>query len=135
MSALPERTRTRANGLAVVGTGLHVVLGLALFAGYVYYVPAAKKVFNEFGLTLPWITQSVLRLSSWVAEHQLALVLVIGLLAVIDFLVIWALGRRGMFSLPVLWIVVVALLLFGIGALTTYAIESTMTNLREGLAG
>ncbi len=134
MIAIPERTRTRANGLAVVGTALHAILGLALFAGYVYYVPAAKKVFDEFGLKLPLVASNVIWLSDWVVEHQRLLVVVIGGCVVADFVVIWAIGRRGLFSLPVLWVLSVALLIVGTGAITTYAIESAMRQLREGLA-
>ncbi len=131
---VPERVRTRAAGLAVVGTALHALFGLALFAGYAWYVPAAKRTFDQFGLRVGWLTADVVRVADWVADWRGQLVPLLGLFGALDFALIWLLARRGPFAAPLLWLVGVALLLVGAGALTTYAIEVPMAKLREGLA-
>jgi len=35
----------------------------------VMIIPKFKKIFDEFGLTLPWATQTLIRISTWVSEY------------------------------------------------------------------
>jgi type II secretory pathway component PulF len=130
----PPDDRERGYGLALVGTALHAALVLALLAGFVVFVPRAKRTFDEFGLQVPRLTQTVIRVSNWIAEYWWALVPLFGVLAVIDFLLILWLARRGRFSAPAAWVVAVGLFLVGVGAVVAFAVQEPMIRLREGLA-
>jgi type IV pilus assembly protein PilC len=135
MSTTRESDGSRGFALAVVGTAVHAALVLALFAGYVVFVPRAKRTFDEFGLQLPWLTQTVIRLSNWIAEYWWATLPVFGLLGIADFALTRWLARRGGFSTPAaMWVVAVGLFLVGVGAVTVFAVQEPMIKLREGLA-
>jgi type II secretory pathway component PulF len=133
MSTAEQTRRTRGLGLAVFGALTHAGLALALFGLLVWYVPAAKRTFDEYGLALPLATQSVIRLSNWVAGHWWALgpFLVFG--AVGNFVLLRLLGREGRFG-PLVWIAGGTLVLGAAVALTVVTIELPMTKLREALA-
>jgi hypothetical protein len=119
--------------VAVLGTLTHAGPALTLFGLLVWYVPAAKRTFDEYGLALPLATQSVIRLSNWVAAYWWALgpFLVFG--AVGDFVLLRLLGREGRFG-PLVWIAGGMLVLGAAAALTVVTIELPMTRLREALA-
>jgi type IV pilus assembly protein PilC len=136
MSTTPDSADgSRGFALAVVGTAVHAALALVLFAGYVVFVPRAKRTFDEFGLQLPWLTQTVVRLSNWIAEYWWATLPVFGLLGIADFALIRWLARRGGFSAPAaMWVAAVGLFLVGVGAVTLFAVEHPMMKLKEGLA-
>jgi type IV pilus assembly protein PilC len=36
-------------------------------------IPKFKKIFDEFGLTLPWATQTLIKISTWTAEYWLTI--------------------------------------------------------------
>jgi type II secretory pathway component PulF len=129
----PPVDRERSSGLAIVGTVLHGAMVLGLFVLYIASVPRAKKTFDEFGLTLPKVTQYIIRLSNWLAEYWWVLVPFLLLAGVANFLLIRSLGQRSRL-LPVLWVVFVALMLSAIGTMTLVALEIPMVKLREGLA-
>jgi hypothetical protein len=120
-------------GLAIIGTAVHTGLVLALLVLYASYVPAAKRTFDEFGMTLPWLTLSVIRLSNWIAAYWWALIPVFGLTGIVEFVLLMRLGRRG-WILPTIGIALVALWL-GVGIVVTlFSIALPMAKLREGLA-
>ena len=75
----------RPLSFALAGIGTHAVQLFGLLVLYVSYVPRAKRTFDEFGMTLPWLTQSVIRLSNWVSEYWWTLVPVALILGAIDF--------------------------------------------------
>ena len=85
MSTTPPTDQTRGFGLATVGTVVAAVLVLTLFVLYVVRVPSAKKTFDEFGLALPWLTLSVIRVSNWVAEYWWSLAPVLLILGIGHF--------------------------------------------------
>ncbi|HEY1188244.1 MAG TPA: hypothetical protein VGE74_11335 [Gemmata sp.] len=118
---------------AIIGPAVHAVLLFGLLGLYVGRVPAAKRTFDEFGMTLPWVTLTVIRLSNWLCEYGWALVpfVVIGCAA--EFVITWWFGGANR-AAAVLWVVSVAVLLGAFGALTVYSIELPMMKLREGLA-
>ena len=126
-------TPSRAFGLATFGTLAHAVLLLGLFVLYVVYVPAAKKTFDEYGLTLPWATFSAIRLSNWVAGNWWALVPVLVFVGAADFWMTDGLRAHNRFA-AVVWVVGVGLALAAVAALTVFAIELPMMKLKEGLA-
>ncbi len=73
-------------------------------------IPKFKKIFDEFGLTLPWATQTLIKISNWMSEYwwtipmfPMAIYLLIKLIR---------LSRAGNFALDraVLWIPVVGAL-------------------------
>ena len=132
MSNTPP-TPSRGFGLATFGTLAHAVLLLGLFVLYVVYVPSAKKTFDEFGMTLPWLTLSVIRLSNWVADNWWMLVPVLVFVGAADFWMTAGLSAHNR-SAAVLWVVSVGLALAAFAALTVFAIEMPMMKLREGLA-
>jgi type II secretory pathway component PulF len=123
--------------LAWVGTIAHAVLLLGLFVLYVVYVPSAKKTlkktFDEFGLTLHWLTLSVIRLSNWITEYWWALALVLVFVGAADFWMTAELSAHNRFA-AVLWVAGVGFALAAVAALTVFAIELSVTKLKEGLA-
>ena len=131
MSAKPADP-TRGLVLAAIGTALHAGFVLSLFVLYIWFVPARKKTFDEFGLALPWLTQTVIRVSSWIAEYWWATVPLLAFLGVGNFgLLVW-LGRHGLFAK--LWIAGVSLVLVALVVVTLGAMELPMMKLKEGLA-
>ena len=133
MSTAPQTDQTRGFGLATVGTVVPAVLVLTLFVLYVVRVPSAKKTFDEFGLTLPWLTLSVIRVSNWVAEYWWSLGPVLLILGIGHFGLTAALGAHHRFA-AMLWVVGVALFLAALVGLTVFAIELPMMKLKAGLA-
>ncbi|VTS02418.1 General secretion pathway protein F OS=Candidatus Accumulibacter sp. BA-94 GN=epsF_4 PE=4 SV=1 [Gemmata massiliana] len=125
--------RTRGPGLAVFATALHAILLLILAVIYLVRVPAAKKTFDEFGMTLPLMTLSVIRLSNWLVECWWTLVPAIVLLGGLDFFVTWKLDRTSRIS-ALAWVVCPVLLFSLVGGVTAFAIELPMTKLTNALA-
>src|SRR5262249_22107231 len=130
MSTTPPTDQTRSLTLAVVGTLTHAGLVLGLFVVLIVFVPPAKRTFDEFGVTLPWVTQIVIRISNWVAEYWWTTVPVLLLLGACDFVLMAALSAHNRFG-ALVWLVSVALVLAALIALTQWAIESPITKLRE----
>ena len=119
-------------GLAIGGILAHAILVLVLFVLFVSTVPAAKKTFNEYGVALPWVTQSVIRLSNWIADYWFVLAPVVLLAGAADFAVVAVLRARSK-RLSMLWVVLVSLVLTSFIAVTTVALELPKATLREGL--
>lgn len=132
MSAEPP-TRTPGLTLAAAGTLLHAGQLFGLFVLYVWYVPRSKKTFDEFGLALPWLTQTVVKFSNWVCEYWWTLVPVALFLGAGSFALTVILRKSG-WGAAVLWVAGVALVLLVPAAVAVYAIEFPMMKLREGLA-
>src|SRR5262249_1092174 len=132
MSTSLPTNQTRGFGLAIAGVVAHVGLVMALFALLAFIVPAAKRTFDEYGMSLPWITQSVIRVSNWVAAFWWALVPVMLLAGAADFGLLTVLGSRNR-SAALLWIAFASLVLVFAIAVTVMAIELPREKLREGL--
>jgi type II secretory pathway component PulF len=134
MSTTQSPNSSPSFAIATLGAMAHACLLLVLFALYVVYVPAAKKTFDEFGLTLPWLTLNVIRLSMWIAEYWWALAPAALVFGLADLSFLWVLSARSwrasLLGALLLSLVPVAL----IGA-TTFAIELPKAKLREALAG
>ncbi len=133
MSAAPPNGRTWSVTLATVGVLTHAGLTLAIVVLYLGYVMAAKRTFDEFGLMLPWATQTVFRFGNSVAEYWWLLVFAAPLLAAIDFVTTAVIDARSRF-VAVMWTATVALALTTVVAVTVFAIELPRAKLKEGLA-
>lgn len=133
MNTTESTASTRGFVIAVVGTIIPAILVLGLFASYVAYVPRYKRMFDEFGLTLPWITLVVIRVSNWVAGYWWAIVPLLAVAGAGNFMLLNSLARRGWVA-PVTWAAGVSLLLVAIIAATVYAVEAPTMKLMEGLA-
>lgn len=133
MTTPPPARPAPSYGLAIASVVAHVGLLMAVFALYAFIVPAAKRKFDEFGLVLPWLTITVVRLSNWVAEYWWALVPTIPALGAADFgLTAWLSthSRRGALA----WVLCGSLALGSAVAVTTVAIELPSRKLNEALA-
>jgi hypothetical protein len=133
MSTLPSTEQTRDSSLAKFGTGLHTVMTLAVLVFCIWRIPAAKQVFNEYGLTLPLMAQYLIRLSDWLTDHLLMIAVALPLLPIIDFIAIQFCRRWGWFA-QALWIAGIGVLLFTVGILTVAGIELPMMKLKEALS-
>jgi type II secretory pathway component PulF len=133
MSTTPPLKPTRGLGLAIFGTVVHVALVLVLFVLYVSSVPAAKKLFDEFGMTLPLATQAIIRLSNWVAEFWWALVPMFLLFVAADFGLLMVLRGRGKW-LARLWFTSVSIVLGAFVGFTIFAVELPKAKLLDALA-
>lgn len=129
----PTPPPERPLGLAIMGTFGPAMLVLSLFVLYLVHVPAAKRTFDEYAMTLPWLTLKVVRISNWVAEYWWALVPVFAVLGAGNFALLVSLGRRSR-SAARLWIAGIALVLIGFAVVTIVAMELPMMKLRQGLA-
>lgn len=119
--------------IALAGTVVHGGIIIALLAILIVQVPNAKKMFDEFGLTLPWATQALVKLSLWADERLVLLLALLPLFLGIDFLIAWALGRaRRPHQLGWLIAITVGLLLI-VGA-AELSVEMPLMKLREGLS-
>jgi type IV pilus assembly protein PilC len=67
-------------------------------------IPKFKKIFDEFGLTLPWATQTLIKVSNWMADYWWTIPMFP--MAVYLFIKLLRLSRAGNFALDraVLWI-------------------------------
>ncbi|AMV23035.1 hypothetical protein VT84_01395 [Gemmata sp. SH-PL17] len=134
MSAqVPVESRTRGLGFAAFGTALHAVLLLILAVMYLVRVPAAKRTFDEFGMTLPWMTWGVIRLSTWLVECWWTLIPAVALLGWLDFVVIRGLSRTARLN-AIAWVVCPVVPFSLVGGITAFAIELPMTKLTKALA-
>ena len=126
-------TQSFGYGFAAAGTVFHAALVIALFVIMIGFVPNAKKTFDEFGLTLPWLTLTMIRVSNWVVEYWWALVPLLLILGAGDFGLTAALRTHNRTAM-VLWNVAVSLVLIAAIAAALVAIELPMVKLKEGLA-
>jgi type II secretory pathway component PulF len=135
-SAQPIRPSAGRGGpvLAGVGTAVLAVLVLILFGLLVFYVPGAKKTFDEYGMTLPEITRVAIRASHWVAEYWWCAAPFSAMVGAGNFALLYLLGRRGRVA-PAILLAAEAILLGALVTLTVVSIELPMAKLQQGLAG
>jgi hypothetical protein len=112
---------------------MHAALVMGLFVLYVAHVPAAKKTMDEYGVQLPSLTLTVMRISNWVAEYWWVTVPPLVMAGVGDYALIRLLARGGRPLLPVLWVAAVGLLLSAVIVVTIYAVEEPLVMLKRGL--
>src|SRR5437667_853665 len=82
---------------------IFVAVGILTFI-MVAIIPKFKKIFDEFGLTLPWATLTLIRISNWMAEYWWTIPMFpIGLYLMIKLI---RLSRAGNYALErmTLWI-------------------------------
>src|SRR5258708_3804856 len=115
----------RGFGTAIVGTIVPAVLVFGLLVINLVAVPSAKKTFDEYGMTLPWGTQNLIRLSNWVCAYWWMLVPPLVLMGAGNFVLLKALGQRGR-AFARTWIAGVSLSLLGVIALTLVSIALPM---------
>ncbi len=126
---------TRHLWVAIIGTTIHLVSVAGLFVMYLTYIPRMKKFFDEFGLTLSWLTLNVIRISIWVCEYWWAL-MPIALLALIAQYAVLAYADRHSkrIVLKILWVVGIAAMLLAVAIVSFLSIQQTMIKLQEGLS-
>ncbi len=71
---------------------IHGILGLTLFTSLLALVPRFARLFREFALLLPGLTEAVLVVSAWVNQYVAVAVLALMGATALDALVLWALG-------------------------------------------
>jgi type II secretory pathway component PulF len=119
--------------LSIFGAVLHTTLSSILLLLYVWRVPAVKKMCDEFGLTLPWSTQTIFRISSWLSGNLAVASLILLFMLSIDIAVIFLLGQYRR-SAQWLWIMGIGLSLLAVGAVSVVGIELPILKLKEGLS-
>jgi hypothetical protein len=119
--------------LPLIGPAMHAALVMGLFVLYVGHVPAVKRTMDEYGVQLPWLTLTVIRISNWLAEYWWATVPPLVVAGVADYVLIRLLARGGRPLLPVLWVAAIGLLLSGVIVVTIYAVEEPLVMLKRGL--
>jgi type II secretory pathway component PulF len=132
MTTLTQTAPAKESRFALFGTALHGLL-IVLLAINVLRVPSAMKTFDEYGLTLPWITQTFIQFSLWISDHWILVSLAVFLLLYTNFVLMRFLGRynrAGQLS----WMVGIGLLLFFLECFSLVAIGMPMIKLKEGLS-
>jgi len=109
----PDRQNVPLSTVALVGTGVTVVIHAVLLFGAVFVliwiVPRFKEMFADMRIELPALTLFLITMSDWLKNYWYLAFFpgVISLLAV-DALVYWALARRRRtWVLSALWFVAV----------------------------
>jgi len=121
--------------LAITGTAIHLGLVSCLFVEFVSYVPGAKRTFDEFGVTLPWLTLVVIRKSNWISEYWWTLVPIVFLFTITQYAVLAFTDKdSNRVGLKVCWIAAIAVLLAAPALATAYAIEAPLLMVREAMA-
>lgn len=133
VSAPPQDPPPRAFGLAIAGTVAHVGPFLALFAMYAFMVPAAKRAFDNYGLTLPKLTLLVIQVSNWVADYWWAMVPVVLAGGAANFALIARVGARHR-TRALVWIVGASAVMACLLVVTFVAIQIPKAKLAEALS-
>jgi hypothetical protein len=132
MTTLAQTMPTREFKFAALGTLLHGLL-IALFAVNIWRIPVAKRTFDEFGLTLPWITQTYIHFFLWVSNNFALTTLAVLLLLCSDFFLTHFLGRYNR-SAQLRWTIGIGFLLLVLECFSIASIELPMIKLREGIS-
>jgi type IV pilus assembly protein PilC len=97
-----QSLKRRIIGAMVYPVVVITVAVLILTFIMIYIIPKFKKIFNDFGMTLPWLTQRLIDVSDWVATYWYVLPL---------FPLCWwlmikliRLNRSGAYALDRLWL-------------------------------
>jgi hypothetical protein len=128
MSTAEELAPRRSLVLPILGTLLHAILAAGLLAFFMR-VPATKKMFDEYGLTLPLMAQFVIRVANGLAEFWETLWLLLPFAVVGDFLLFRYTERRPSLT----WFVVATVVLFVTLGVSIFAIELPMMKLRNAI--
>src|SRR3954470_15103483 len=78
---------------ALAGAVIHICFWLAIIALHVTFMPALKKTFDDYGMRLPWLTETVIRGVLIMHEYPLAVIGALAALMVTDAVVLYRLGR------------------------------------------
>jgi len=132
MTTLAQTEPKSGFKFGLLGTAVHALL-IALLTINTLRVPAAKKTFDEFGLTLPWITQTYIQFSLWIGDNIVPVTLAVFLLLFTDFVLTQFLGRCNR-SAQLFWMIGIGLLLLVVGIFSVVAIELPIIKLKEGLS-
>ena len=120
---------------AFAATAFHAALVLGLLVYMVAYVPVAKRTFDEFGLTLSWSAQSVIRASDWLADYWWLLALPMPLVLAADFAALLLLGGRpGRRWMRFGWMAGGAAVLAAAIVVAVLPVLCTLTKLSDGLS-
>jgi type II secretory pathway component PulF len=135
-AAQPVRPSAGRGGLilAAAGTAVLAVLVLVLFGLLLFYVPSAKKTFDQYGMALPWATLTAIRASNWVAEYWWCAAPFFAMAGAGNFALLYLLGRQGRVA-PAILLAAEAIFFGALVALTVVSIELPMAKLQQGLAG
>ena len=112
---------------------IHSLLWCACIGLLVLHVPQAERVLKDFNMTLPTLTQFVLKLSRWADTYFLLIPFVLGSWLLFDVAVLGYLrlnNRRAAWT----WGLLNILLPLLFGALILFAMEMPMVKLLEGLS-
>ena len=96
MSIYADSSRRTVRGpleSALAGAVVHACFWLAIIALHVTFMPALKKTFDDFGMKLPWLTETVLRGLFVMDVYPLAVVGVLAVLVIIDAAMLYRLGH------------------------------------------
>src|SRR5256714_4864948 len=64
-----QSLKRRITGAMVYPVVVILVAVLILTFIMIYIIPKFKKIFNDFGMTLPWLTEKLIQISDWVATY------------------------------------------------------------------
>jgi uncharacterized protein (TIGR03067 family) len=78
---------------ALAGAIVHACFWLAVIALHVTFMPALKKTFDDYGMRLPWLTETVLSCLWILSDYPLAAVGVLAALVIVDAAVLYRLGQ------------------------------------------
>jgi hypothetical protein len=118
----------------VIGVAIPAFLWACFFVGLVLVVPRFKRIFMDFGMALPAITEAVLAVSDWAASYWYVLILSVPFLLVPAVAVVYGLARLPARLLSWLWFVLMIALPLLAMVLVFVAIYLPLVKLQEGLA-
>jgi hypothetical protein len=125
-----------ARPFTIIATVIHAVLALVLFLSLLFWIPRHEKMFKEFNMTLPTITNLLMAVSRWMGEFCYVVIFPVGLLFAGDAWILSLLRRSPRsrrLGLDWCWFIIVTLLLLLAGGTTAIAIWVPYIKLMEGL--
>ncbi len=119
---------------ALIRTAVATFLWLLLFAGLVVIVPAQRKVFDNYGMTLPEITTVTVDISMWFVDYWWCTIPFVAIAAAATFGISYLVQRLRSRVLNLLWTAMLIGLPLLCHALVWYSLYVPQAKLNEGMA-
>lgn len=134
-------TRPTPHGSAwpftIIAAVIHTMLAFVLFLSLIVWIPRSEKLFKDFNLKLPSLTETLISTSRWFSNYWYVVIFPVWLLFVGNVLVLYLLrsypGCRRL-GLYWYWFIAVTLLLLLAGATEAFAILAPYVKLNEALS-
>lgn len=121
-------------GVTLLRLAVHALLLLAVTIGLLGVVPHFEKVFADFQMKLPILTELVIDLASAMVQFAFLVPAALAALLALDGAILYYLQKNGQRSLARLWFFLVLLLILAVAAGLALAVFMPLFQLMQGLS-